>query len=74
MCFAALTWGGDSGSPVWVEGTGVTVGILTTGSQDPPEPKGKSVVEKEVKEGLEEFGEYLLQKNLRKPSQKKKND
>jgi YD repeat-containing protein len=50
MCFAALTWGGDSGSPVWVEGTGAAVGILTTGSQDPNEPGWKSEFEVELKE------------------------
>jgi hypothetical protein len=55
MCFAARTWGGDSGSPVWVEGTGVAVGILTTGSQDPDEPGGKLIIEEELKEQ----GEYL---------------
>jgi hypothetical protein len=55
MCFAALVWGGDSGSPVWVEGTGVAVGILTTGSQDPDEPVwGTEEVIRIVKKWLEE--------------------
>jgi hypothetical protein len=34
---------------VWVEGTGVAVGIATTGSQDPSEPGWKSEFEAELK-------------------------
>ena len=54
MCFAALSWGGDSGSPVWVEGTGVAVGILTTGYQDPREPGWKAEFAADRKEEYED--------------------
>lgn len=49
MCFEAYIWGGDSGSPVWVEGTGVAVGIAVTGYGGPDEP-GLSPEEKAVEE------------------------
>jgi len=59
MCLEAFSWGGDSGSPVWVEGTGVAVGILTTGYQDPDEPGWRAEFENEVKEEFEENGYQL---------------
>jgi len=50
MCFKAPIMNGDSGSPVWVEGTGVAVGIAVTGEQDPTEPGWKAEFEQELKE------------------------
>jgi YD repeat-containing protein len=38
VCFEEYIWGGDSGSPVWVEGTGVAVGIAVLGYGGPDEP------------------------------------
>lgn len=38
VCFEEYIWGGDSGSPVWVEGTGVAVGIAVMGYGGPEEP------------------------------------
>jgi hypothetical protein len=64
MCFRAFIWGGDSGSPVWVEGTGVAVGIATTGTQDPAEPGWRPEFEAEVKEEAKEEGEELSPQEL----------
>jgi hypothetical protein len=49
MCFEEYIWGGDSGSPVWVEGTGVAVGIAVSGYGGPDEP-GLSPAEKAEEE------------------------
>ena len=38
VCFQKYIWGGDSGGPVWVEGTGVAVGIAVIGYGGPDEP------------------------------------
>lgn len=38
LCFKEYIWGGDSGSPVWVEGSGVAVGIAVSGYGGPSEP------------------------------------
>jgi hypothetical protein len=53
MCFGSYIWGGDSGSPVWVEGTGVAVGIAVTGWGGPEEP-GLDQGEREEEEGSPE--------------------
>jgi YD repeat-containing protein len=54
MCFRQALWGGDSGSPVWVEGTGVAVGIANTGEQDPDEPEYLPVLEQEIRDEIKE--------------------
>ena len=38
VCFEEYIWGGDSGSPVWIEGTGKAVGIAVSGTGGPDEP------------------------------------
>ncbi len=59
MCFKAGIWGGDSGSPVWVQGTGVAVGIATVGSPDPTNPEVRHEIEDDVKEDIKEQEEEL---------------
>ena len=38
VCFEEYIWGGDSGGPVWIEGTGIAVGIAVSGFGGPDEP------------------------------------
>ena len=57
-CFEQFIWGGDSGSPVWVEGTGVAVGLAVTGSQDPDEPGFRQELIEEKEKHLKEKGEF----------------
>ncbi len=54
ICIGEFAWGGDSGGPVWVEGTGVAVGLVSYGPVDPKEPGGKQSIKEELES---EFGE-----------------
>ena len=68
MCFKEYIWGGDSGSPVWVEGTGVAVGIAISGYGGPDEP-GLTLEEKaEEEEAPEEACAALLLPYQGRPS------
>jgi YD repeat-containing protein len=61
-CFRQFIWGGDSGSPVWVEGTGVAVGVAVRGTDDPNDPEFRPELENEVIERLiKEHGQYTVQ-------------
>ncbi len=61
-CFRQFIWGGDSGSPVWVEGTGVAVGVAVRGTDDPNDPEFRPELENEVIERLiKEHGKYTVQ-------------
>jgi YD repeat-containing protein len=44
ICFEAISLGGDSGGPAYIEGTGIAVGLLSSGS-DEVEPNGSPVKE-----------------------------
>jgi hypothetical protein len=60
VCFQEYIWGGDSGSPVWVEGTGVAVGIAVLGYGGPDEPGLTPQEQAEAAEDPEEACATLL--------------
>jgi sugar lactone lactonase YvrE len=60
VCFQEYIWGGDSGSPVWVEGTGVAVGIAVLGYGGPNEPGLTPQEQAEAAEDPEEACATLL--------------